>query len=104
MIKVTATSNEIRKPLADRTLLESQLPFAALSQLALKDRRATDASYRVHRWWARRPPSVFRGLLLAAALPSDASIDEYWRMFASRVPCQESETVGGVKRFDVSRA
>jgi putative DNA methylase len=69
------------------TFLESGFPFRELSLVARADqRRATDPVYASHRWWARRPPSVIRGLILAAALPSSTSTSEFWKIFASSAP------------------
>jgi putative DNA methylase len=65
------------------TLLENGLPYKELSLLAKADRRASDPVYAAHRWWARRPPAVFRGVLLAAALPPNTSTSDYWSAFAS---------------------
>ena len=70
----------------ERTLLESAFPYRALSRIAHADRRAVDPVYAAHRWWARRPAGVMRGLLLAASLPSDITAEEYWRLFASNLP------------------
>lgn len=75
------------RPTANRiTFLERRLPYRELSLIAKADRRATDPVYAAHRWWARRPPGVIRGLLLAAALPGDATIEAYWSRFASDEP------------------
>jgi adenine-specific DNA methylase len=68
---------------SERTLLESALPFRELSLVALADQRAGDPVYAAHRWWARRPPGVMRGLLLAAALPAHTTRDAFWEAFAS---------------------
>jgi putative DNA methylase len=65
------------------TLLEADLPVRELSLLAAADRRSMDPVYGVHRWWARRPPAIMRGIVLAAALSADAPIDEFWSAFAS---------------------
>jgi len=65
------------------TMMEARLPFRELSRLAHADRRASDPVYAAHRWWARRPPSVMRGLLLAASLPADTSDDQFWELFGS---------------------
>lgn len=65
------------------TRLESELPIRALSMIAGADKRSIDPVYSAHRWWARRPPAIMRGLILAAALSSNTSIDEYWKAFAS---------------------
>lgn len=70
----------------EATLLERALPFRELSLLAEADRRATDPVYAAHRWWARRPPALMRGLLLAAALPADCLLESFWEAFASPAP------------------
>jgi len=70
------------------SLLERGLPFRELSLIAEADRRARDPAYGGHSWFARRPPGVMRGLLLAAALPTSATKD-YWDWFRSAAPVLE---------------
>jgi putative DNA methylase len=77
------------------TLLEQQLPFRELSMIADADRRAKDPTYTAHRWWARRPPGVMRGLLLAAGLPASTTLSEYWRAFQAAEPI-----LNGLRVFD----
>ncbi len=89
VLQVEGNTDEGKRPLrrglngSGVTLLETRLPFRELSQLAHADRRASDPVYSAHRWWARRPPSVMRGLLLAASLPPDTPADTFWRAFGS---------------------
>lgn len=64
------------------TLLERGFPFRELSLLVGADRRGRDPSYGVHRWWARRPPALVRGVLLAAFTPSSRSRTLFWKRFA----------------------
>jgi putative DNA methylase len=66
-----------------RTLLEASFPFRELSLVIDADRRARDPIYGIHRWWARRPPALLRGLLIASHLDPDATIEEFWRLFSS---------------------
>src|SRR5438128_43554 len=68
------------------TLLETALPVRELSLLAKADRRSIDPVYATHRWWARRPPGVIRGLLLASALPASENHDLFWKLFSSVEP------------------
>lgn len=75
------------------TLLEQSLPYRELSLIARADRRTSDPAYVAHRWWARRPPSVMRGLILAAALPGGTRLSEYWKAFESGNPCLEGMRV-----------
>lgn len=63
-------------------MLEADFPFAAVSELARRDRYCNDYTYAVHKWWARRPPAVIRALLLAATLPAETSVEEFWRVFS----------------------
>lgn len=69
-----------------RTFLEEALPFRELSLIAEASRRSKDPVYSAHRWWARRPPLVMRGLLLAASLPEDTDMGAYWSLFESSAP------------------
>src|ERR1051325_11014729 len=65
------------------TLLETTFPFRELSLVAKAERRVRDPVYGMHRWWARRPPSLLRGLLIASHLPADETTEEFWRLFGS---------------------
>ncbi len=65
------------------SFLEAGLPWIELSLLATADQRSRDPAYGAHRWWARRPPAVMRGLLLAAACPADKAAEDFWSAFAS---------------------
>lgn len=78
-----ASRNERAEERAQLTFLETKLPYKHLSLVATADRRVKDPTYSVHRWWARRPPGVIRGLLLASALQSNASTESFWNLFAS---------------------
>ncbi len=71
---------------SELTLLETALPVRELSLLAKADRRSIDPVYATHRWWARRPPGVIRGLLLASALPAAENHDLFWKLFSSAEP------------------
>ena len=67
------------------SLLEIAFPALAVSRVGSADRRAKDPAYSAHRWWARRPPSLLRALLLAATLPADTSESEFWNLYGSAV-------------------
>ncbi len=68
-------------PPASLTLLERRFPFRELSRLVAADRRRRDPSYGVHRWWARRPPALVRGVLLAAFAEPSISDEAFWKTF-----------------------
>lgn len=79
---------------AQRTLLEGGFPFAAISEVARADRFSKDHVYAVHKWWARRSPAVIRALLLAATLPAETTVEEFWRLFAGEGAPLEGQHVG----------
>lgn len=71
-------------PLTGRvaTLLETAFPFAELSQVARADRRGRDPVYGAHRWWARRPRSLIRGILLASGMPESEGLTAFWEAYS----------------------
>lgn len=78
---IRTTSLEL--PIPRGTYLEESFPFRELSLVISADRRARDPVYGVHRWWARRPPALLRGLLIAGHMDSNATSVEFWRAFGS---------------------
>lgn len=75
-------------------LLEGEFPFAGLAALSQADHRLSDPVYASHKWWARRPRSVIRALILAAHLPASTSADEFWKLFSSDEPLLKGKLVG----------
>jgi putative DNA methylase len=72
--------------LADVTMLERAFPYVEVSRLVAADRRSRDSAYQAHRWWARRPPSLVRAVLVAAALPASATPRTFRDAYASEEP------------------
>src|SRR5262249_16613581 len=68
-------------PPASLTLLERGFAFREVSRLVAADRRRRDPSYGVHRWWARRPAALVRGVLLAAFAEPSTSEEAFWKAF-----------------------
>lgn len=65
-------------------LIEKDFPFAGLSLIAEREswrKEVYRPVYYLHKWWARRLGSVFRGLILASCL-SDS--ENFWEYFYSR--------------------
>lgn len=65
-------------------LIETDFPFAELSLLAEREswrKEIYRPVYYLHKWWARRLGSVFRGILLGACLKDK---DDFWDHFYSR--------------------
>lgn len=73
-----------------RTLLETDdVPIEQLALLALREGQSTSPLHRVHRWFARRLGSQFRGVLAALSLPEDAGA-EFWERFFDHIPLDEA--------------
>lgn len=64
-------------------LVERWFPYVELSRLVAADRRLRDPVYGVHRWFARRPATLVRALLLGADLPSTATGEMFWERHRS---------------------
>ena len=64
-------------------LIESWFPFAEVSRLVEADRRGRDPIYGVHKWFARRPPTLVRALLLASHLNGEVKPSDFWAMHQS---------------------
>ena len=92
-----------------RSLLESRFPALPVSLVAAADSRSKDPSYAAHRWWARRPPSLMRSILLAAVMDSEASDPEFWDNYCSDAPLLDGLQVhdpfmgGGTTLIEASR-
>jgi len=66
------------------TLIEKEFPFARLSLLAEREswrKEVYRPVYYLHKWWARRLGSVFRGIVLGACLEES---DDFWERFYGR--------------------
>ncbi len=70
----------------ERTLLEAgAIPISDLAQLACKEGQSTSPIYRVHRWFARRLGTQFRGMLAGLVL-ADSQGDGFWDLFEGEIP------------------
>ena len=91
------------------SLLESRFPALPVSLVAAGDSRSKDPSYAAHRWWARRPPSVMRSILLASVMDAEATDREFWDNYSSEAPLLEGLRVhdpfmgGGATLIEASR-
>jgi hypothetical protein len=68
----------------ERRLIESDFfPFEFISQLAEMEswrKEVYRPIYHIHKWWAKRLGSVFRGILLGSALPDSGNlIEEFYK-------------------------
>lgn len=77
-----------------RSLLESGFPYAEVSAVARADRYSRDGVYAAHKWWARRPPSVIRALLLASTLSANTTPDAFWTLYGDDSPALAGLHVG----------
>jgi hypothetical protein len=64
---------------ASKRLVEAWFPYVEISRLVAADRRSKDAVYGIHKWFARRPPTLVRALLLAAHLDATTSAASFWK-------------------------
>ncbi|MYE15851.1 MAG: DUF1156 domain-containing protein [Gemmatimonadetes bacterium] len=77
------------------TFLESDFPYRDLSLVISAERRGQDPAYRMHGWWARRPPALLRAVLIASTLDSQVDREGFWATFAS-----DDRLLSGRKVFD----
>ncbi len=62
-------------------LIESEFPFARLSQIAEQEswrKEVYRPVYYIHKWWARRLGSVFRGIILASCIDER---EDFWQRY-----------------------
>ena len=91
------------------SLLETRFPALSVSLVVAGDSRSKDPSYAAHRWWARRPPSLMRSILIAAVMNGEATEREFWVNYSSEAPLLEGLRVhdpfmgGGTTLIEGSR-
>jgi len=69
-----------------RLIETNNFPFEFLSQLAERESYRKDIFrpvYYLHKWWAKRLGSVFRGILLGSVLPENANLPQEFFKFHS---------------------
>jgi putative DNA methylase len=65
--------------------IERRFPIVRLNPLSVRERNAFKPVYKMHKWFARRSSSIFRAILLGAALPAEQDghpldlMDEFYR-------------------------
>ena len=71
--EVAMATVDFNDPNRPKTCLEVDFPIVPINQIAVIEGNAGKPIYQMSKWWARRRSSVFRSLLLAAAMkaPSD---------------------------------
>lgn len=71
--EVAMETVDFNDPNRPKTCLEVDFPMVPINQIATIEGNAGKPIYQMSKWWARRRSSVFRSLLLAAAMkaPSD---------------------------------
>lgn len=61
----------MRPPLTTERSIERNFPIVQLNALSVRERNAFKPVYTMHKWFARRSSSIFRAILLGAALPAE---------------------------------
>ncbi len=71
--EVAMATVDFNDPNRPKTCLEVDFPIVPINQIAVIEGNAGKPIYQMSKWWARRRSSVFRSLLLAAAMkaPND---------------------------------
>jgi putative DNA methylase len=93
---------------AEATLLESGgPPVEDLARIALREGQSTSPLHRVHRWFARRLSSQFRGMLASLSLRPDEA-EGFWERYFGDVPLDEAVVLdpfagGGTSVVEASR-
>jgi putative DNA methylase len=71
-------------PIVERAI-ERRFPIVQLNPLSVRERNAFKPVYKMHKWFARRSSSIFRAILLGAALPAETDgapldlMEEFYR-------------------------
>src|SRR5882762_2037836 len=73
--EVSVETVDFSDPNRLKTCLEIDFPIIPINQIAANEGNSTKPIYQMSKWWARRRASVFRSMLLAAAMktPDDES-------------------------------
>lgn len=106
--RAAGTGEELFGGFSSPTMLESGgMPIEKLTLLALREGQATSPLHRVHRWFARRLGSQFRGLLTALSLPEGPE-EAFWERYFGRVPLEGAVVLdpfagGGTAVVEASR-
>ena len=82
-----------------RLIETDAFPFEFLSQLAERESWRKEVHrpiYHVHKWWAKRLGSVFRGILLGTALPEGSDLAAAFYQTAPLPACDRVRSVHGI--------
>ena len=103
------SGDQLRSSASALSLLETRFPALSVSLVAAEESRSKDPSYAAHRWWARRPRSLMRSILLAAVMDGEATDREFWDNYGCEKPLLEGLQVhdpfmgGGTTLIEASR-
>ena len=78
-LEVPDTDDDTTDELTSRLIETDAFPFEFLSQLAERESWRKEVHrpiYHVHKWWAKRLGSVFRGILLGTSLPEEDDLPQ----------------------------
>lgn len=106
---MTDTTDLKHTTLPNPSMVESgHLPVKDLAELARRETQRRLQRYQVHRWFARRPSSQFRGLLVGAMVPEHRA-EAFWDGFYSDNALLDGRTVmdpfmgGGTTLMEATR-
>ena len=89
-------SNPVRKP----TCLEADFPIAQINALSNLEGNAGKPIYQMSKWWARRRSSVFRSVLIAAAVEAPEDPNEAAKLVWDHYYCNHQKA-GSFKQLKV---
>lgn len=98
-------SKAIKLPVPDfsrhdrpKTCLEVDFPIPQINELSSLEGNAGKPIYQMSKWWARRRSSVFRAMLIAAAIEAPSMKDELGNVILDEngVPLPDREKVAGI--------
>jgi len=89
-------SNPDRKP----TCLEADFPIAQINALSNLEGNAGKPIYQMSKWWARRRSSVFRSMLIAAAVEAPEDPNEAGKLVWDHYYCNHQKA-GSFKQLKV---
>lgn len=99
----TVETVDFSDPNRPLTCLEVDFPILSVNQVAQIEGNASKPIYQMSKWWARRRSSVFRSMLIAAAMkaPQDAakSAKAVWDLYYANL--QKKKSIAHLKVADI---
>src|SRR5882724_122074 len=81
--EVAVETVDFSDPNRPKTCLEVDFPIIPINQIASIEGNAGKPIYQMSKWWARRRSSIFRAMLIAAAMkaPNESAAQAVWQQY-----------------------